>query len=66
MPQYVHEMYRQVGMNYVDTILIPAIEGNIKDVIGRWNAQDLVANRASATADILGKLQSQLEKNISM
>lgn len=62
MPQHVHEMYRQVGMNYVDTILMPAIEGNIKDVIGKWNAQDLVANRASATADILGKLQSQLEK----
>lgn len=62
MPQHVHEMYRQVGMNYVDTILMPAIEGNIKDVIGKWNAQDLVANRAIATADILGKLQSQLEK----
>lgn len=62
MPQYVHEMYRQVGMNYADTILIPAIEGNIKDVIGKWNAQDLVANRAIATADILGKLQTQLEK----
>ena len=62
MPQHVHEMYRQVGMNYVDTILMPAIEGNIKDVIGKWNAQDLVANRATATADILGKLQSQLEK----
>ena len=62
MPQHVHEMYRQVGMNYVDTILMPAIEGNIKDVIGKWNAQDLVANRASATADILGKLQNQLEK----
>ena len=62
MPQYVHEMYRTVGMNYVDTILLPAIEGNIKDVIGRWNAQDLVANRALATADILSKLQTQLNK----
>jgi len=62
MPQHVHEMYREVGMNYVDTILIPAVEGNIKDVIGKWNAQDLVANRATATADILNKLQTQLAK----
>lgn len=62
MPNHVHEMYREVGKNYVDTILMPAIEGNIKDVIGKWNAQDLVANRASATADILNKLQTQLEK----
>ncbi len=62
MPNHVHEMYREVGKNYVDTILMPAIEGNIKDVIGKWNAQDLVANRATATADILNKLQTQLEK----
>ena len=61
MPQHVHEMYREVGMNYVDTILVPVVEGNIKDVIGRWNAQDLVANRATATADILQKLQAQLK-----
>ena len=61
MPENVWKMYQEVGKNYVDTILLPAIEGNIKDVIGRWNAQDLVANRAIATADILEKLQIQLK-----
>ena len=61
VPQYVHQMFREVGMNYKDTILIPAIEGNIKYIIGRWNAQDLVANRAVATADILNKLQMQMQ-----
>lgn len=60
-PEYAHKMYREVGMNYKETILMPAVEGNIKDVIGRWNAQDLVANRAAATADILQKLQTQLD-----
>jgi len=60
-PENVHNMYRQVGMNYVDTILMPVVEGSIKDVIGKWNAQDLVANRATATADILIKLQNQLK-----
>lgn len=63
MPQYVHQMYRNVGMNYVDTILMPAVEGNIKDVIGKWNAQDLVANREKATKEILFKLQKQLGDN---
>ena len=63
MPQHVHSMYRNVGMNYVDTILMPAIEGNIKDVIGKWNAQDLVANREKATKEILFKLQNQLADN---
>ena len=61
MPENAWKMYQEVGKNYVDTILMPAIEGNIKDVIGRWNAQDLVANRAIATADILTKLQAQLK-----
>ena len=63
MPQHVHDMYRNVGMNYVDTILMPAVEGNIKDVIGKWNAQDLVANREKATKEILSKLQNQLSDN---
>ncbi len=60
-PENVHKMYREVGSNYVETILLPAIEGNIKDVIGKWNAQDLVANRANATYEILSKLQNQLK-----
>lgn len=59
-PQNAHNMYREVGTGYVDNILMPVVEGTIKDVIGRWNAQDLVANRESATVDILGKLQKQL------
>lgn len=60
-PQNAYKMYREVGMDYVDKILMPAVEGNIKDVIGRWNAQDLVANRALATEDILYKLKNQLK-----
>ncbi len=63
MPNHVVDMYRNVGMNYVETILMPVVEGNIKDVIGKWNAQDLVANRAIATAEILKKLKEQMEKN---
>ena len=63
MPQNVHQMYRQVGMNYQDTILLPAIEGTIKDVIGKWNAQDLIANREKATREILIKLQTHLKDN---
>lgn len=59
-PQNAHKMYREVGLGYVDNILMPVVEGTIKDVIGRWNAQDLVANRETATIDILEKLQKQL------
>ena len=59
-PENAHKMYREVGMNYLDTVVTPVVEGTIKDVIGKWNAQDLVANREQATREILVKLQNHL------
>ena len=58
-PENAHKMYREVGMMYRDTVLMPIVEGTIKDVIGKWNAQDLVANREEATNEILEKLIRQ-------
>ena len=58
-----HNMYKQVGKEYRDTILIPIVEGTVKNIIGGWNASDLIANRAKATSDILFKLQEQLSDN---
>lgn len=55
-----YRMYQEVGMDYVSKVINPVLEGTIKDVIGKWNAQDLVANREEATNDILSKLHEQL------
>jgi len=60
-PQNAHKMFREIGKNYTEVILVPVMEGTIKDVIGKWNAQDLVANREKASSEILKKLQAQLE-----
>ncbi len=62
-PENTHKMYKEVGKNYKDTILIPTVEGVVKNVIGGWQATDLIANRAKATSDILLKLQEQLDDN---
>lgn len=59
-PENAHNMYREVGIDYVDKIIIPVAEGTIKDIIGKWNAQDLIANREAATRDIAQKLKDQL------
>lgn len=56
-------MYREVGKNYQDIVLTPVVEATLKDVIGKWNAQDLVANRERATKEILSKLQEHLVDN---
>ena len=35
-PENAHKMYREVGRDYEDKILMPVVEGTIKDVIGKW------------------------------
>lgn len=61
-PENVHKMYREVGKNYQDTILMPIVEGTIKDVIGGQQAQTLIGAREQVTKDILFKLQKELDK----
>ena len=62
-PDKVNKLFQEVGTDYESKILTPVVEGTIKDIIGKWNAQDLIANREKATGDILFKLQSQLKDN---
>ena len=63
MPDMVNKLFQEVGMDYENKILTPVVEGTIKDIIGKWNAQDLIANREKATGEILQKLQNQLRDN---
>lgn len=62
-PDSVNKLFQHVGLDYESKILTPVVEGTIKDIIGKWNAQDLIANREKATGDILFKLQAQLKDN---
>ena len=62
-PDNVNKLFQEVGLDYTSKILTPVVEGTIKDIIGKWNAQDLIANREKATGDILFKLQEQLVDN---
>ena len=62
-PSLVNKLFQEVGLDYETKILIPVVEGTIKDIIGKWNAQDLIANREKATGDVLFKLQNSLKDN---
>lgn len=59
--QAADEMYRSCGMAYESKLITPALDGVIKNVIGRWNAQELVGNREKARMEI----QEQLRKEIN-
>lgn len=58
-----HKMFGEVGKNYKDVVLVPVVEGTVKDVIGSFNANDLVGSRNIVTNNILAKLQDQLSNN---
>lgn len=62
-PQNTYKMYKEVGKNYKDIVLVPVVEGTVKDIIGSYNANDLVGNRNIVTNSILSKLQNQLCNN---
>mgnify|MGYP001099680290 CR=1 FL=1 len=61
-PESVHILYETVGQDYEAKKLIPVLNDVLKDVIGRWQAQDLVANRDKARVDIVAGLQNRLDK----
>lgn len=55
------ELYRQVGSNYVNTVLDPAIQETIKSVISKYTAQELVTDRTNVSNDI----QTTLSEKVS-
>lgn len=61
-PDNAPKMYREIGKNYVDIVVMPTVEGILKDVIGKWNAQDIIANRERVATEVLDKLRVQLGK----
>lgn len=59
-PDQAHIMYRDVGRSWEQTIMIPAVEGAFKQVIGQWDAVDLVSNRGKATQAVLSYVKAAL------
>lgn len=64
-PDNVHVLYENVGVGeeYTRKKITPVLNGVLKDVIGRWQAQDLVANRDKAREQILTLLNKRIDKN---
>lgn len=59
-PDQAHTTFRTVGTAWENALVIPVVNGILKQVVGTYDAVDLVANRASATARIQQQLQEQL------
>ena len=68
-PSNVHVLYESIGQDYEGKIIIPVLNDVLKDVIGKWQAQELVSNRDKARLDVVFGLQKRLDsrffKNVS-
>ena len=54
------QLYVSAGRYYEEKIILPVLRSTVKNVIGKWVAQELVANRDQATLDIEQKLVENL------
>lgn len=57
----VHLLYENVGLDYESKKIVPILNDVLKDVIGKWQAQELVANRDSARTQIVATLQKKVD-----
>lgn len=61
-PENVHILYETVGQDYEAKKIIPILNDVLKDVIGKWQAQELVSNRDNARVAVISGLQERLDK----
>lgn len=61
----VHEMYQNVGRDWEDRLIPQTVNGTVKTIIGKWDAVDLISNRAKAQQEIQDNIASVMkEKDI--
>jgi len=60
-PDSVVNVYQTIGLDWANKIVIPVVEANIKEVIGLYEAVDLIANREKAKQNILSQIREELD-----
>lgn len=59
-PSKIHEIYKQFGEAYASKIIAPMITGSLKDVIGKYIADDLVGKRDEARIAAFDEIKKAL------
>lgn len=55
-------LYRDVGTEYLDTVVNPTIQETVKTIIAKYTAEDLIAKRAEVAVEIEALLTTNLAK----
>ncbi|CAI9830732.1 MAG: prohibitin family protein [Nitrosopumilus sp.] len=59
-PDSVHYLYQEVGLQYEDRVIQPAIEEVVKQVTANYNAEELITKRPQVKSDIEVEIRERL------
>jgi regulator of protease activity HflC (stomatin/prohibitin superfamily) len=59
-PNQVIQLYQNVGENYRERVISPAIQESVKSVTARFTAEELITKRGEVSDQILNELRSRL------
>ena len=59
-PESINILYKQVGLNYQNIIIAPAVEEVVKQVTANYNAEELITKRPLVKADIEAEITKRL------
>lgn len=62
LPSHTVQMYSTVGESWHNIVLPQVISGSLKNIVGKWDAVELVSNRDRAAAAISQELSVGLQK----
>ena len=60
--EMIHYLYRDLGLDYENRVIQPAIEETVKQVTANYNAEELITKRPQVKADIQDEITDRLNE----
>lgn len=61
-PERVHILFKEIGLDYENRVIQPAIEETVKQVTANYNAEELITKRPLVKADIEDAIRERLNQ----
>ena len=59
-PDTAQVLYKQLGFDYANRVIAPAIQESVKQVTARFNAENLITNRETVKSEIENQIKQRL------
>ena len=61
-PERVHVLFKEIGLDYENRVIQPAIEETVKQVTANYNAEELITKRPLVKSDIENAIRERLNQ----